>query len=283
MSTFTLGLDYGTGSVRAILVNTRTGEEIATSVFDYPHGTGGVITSERDPDVARQHPKDYADGAVATVRAVLAEAAQKGITPDQIIGIGVDTTGSTPIPVDGRGVPLAFDPRFENDLSAMAWLWKDHTSHAEAAEITEVAGRMHPEYLAKIGGRYSSEWFWARSATAYPRGFQACLMSRRRWVEFADYDAGGTLVQELSTARTRFAGGFVPRGTRRFSMPRGAGIRTWKFFSRHSIPSIELRAENAFAGILDSLHGGGSGRDALRGMGGEAGIEGRDSGGGGGV
>ena len=186
MSTYSLGLDYGTGSVRAILVNTRTGEEIATSVFDYPHGTGGVITSERDPNLARQHPRDYADGAVTTVRAVLAEAAKKGVAPDQIIGIGVDTTGSTPIPVDARGVPLAFDPRFEKNPAALAWLWKDHTSHAEAEEITAVATKMHPEYMAKIGGRYSSEWFWAKilhCARTAPDVFDAAAT----WVEFADY------------------------------------------------------------------------------------------------
>src|SRR4051794_24734554 len=102
MPTYSLGLDYGTGSVRAILVNTKTGEEIATAVFDYPHGVGGVMISERDPNLARQHPADYSAGAVTTVQAVMAEAARKGIKPDEVIGIGVDTTGSTPIPVDAR-------------------------------------------------------------------------------------------------------------------------------------------------------------------------------------
>lgn len=186
MTTCSLGLDYGTGSVRAILVSTATGEEIATAVFDYPHGIGGVVVSQRDPNLARQHPADYSAGAVATIQTVLAEAGRKGIPSQQIVGIGVDTTGSTPIPVDAHGVPLAFDPRFENNPDAFAWLWKDHTSHAEAEEITAVAAKMHPEYLAKIGGRYSSEWFWAKvlhCARVAPDVFDAAAT----WVEFADY------------------------------------------------------------------------------------------------
>src|SRR5215469_6773208 len=100
---YTLGLDYGTGSVRAILVNAQTGEEVATSTFDYPHGVAGVVISERDPNLARQHPADYEAGAIATIQAVLKDAAKKGIKAEEVIGIGVDTTGSTPIPVDAKG------------------------------------------------------------------------------------------------------------------------------------------------------------------------------------
>jgi len=124
---FTIGLDYGTGSVRAILVNTATGEEVATSTFDYPHGVGGVVISKKDPNLARQHPADYEAGAIATVKAVLKAGAKRKVKPEQVIAIGVDTTGSTPIPVNADGVPLALTKKFKNDPNAYAWLWKDHT------------------------------------------------------------------------------------------------------------------------------------------------------------
>ena len=186
----TIGLDFGTNSVRALLVAAATGEEVATSVFDYPSGEKGVILDSRNPDLARQHPKDYLDGTVAVVRDVLAQAAERGdFSPEQVIGIGVDTTGSTPLPVDAQGVPLAFQPEFEDNPAAMAWLWKDHTGHAEAAEITALAAEKRPQYLLKCGGAYSSEWFWSKllkmKRTA-PEVFQAA----HSWVEHADWMTG---------------------------------------------------------------------------------------------
>ncbi|HEY4329037.1 MAG TPA: ribulokinase [Phycisphaerae bacterium] len=183
---YTIGLDYGTGSVRAVLVNTANGNEVAASVFEYPHGVAGVVIDKKDPNLARQHPADYAAGAMATVKAVMRAGAKKKIKPQQVVGIGVDTTGSTPIPVDAAGVPLGLTKRFKNNPAAYAWLWKDHTSHAEAEEITALAAKMHPEYLAKIGGRYSSEWFWAKvlhCARVAPEVFDAAAS----WVEFTDY------------------------------------------------------------------------------------------------
>ena len=187
---YTIGLDFGTNSVRALLVAAATGEEVATSVFDYPSGEKGVILDDRNPDLARQHPKDYLDGTVAVVRDVLAQAAERGdFSPEQVIGIGVDTTGSTPLPVDAQGVPLAFQPEFEDNPAAMAWLWKDHTGHAEAAEITALAAEKRPQYLLKCGGAYSSEWFWSKllkmKRTA-PEVFQAA----HSWVEHADWMTG---------------------------------------------------------------------------------------------
>jgi L-ribulokinase len=184
--TFTIGLDYGTNSVRALLVNTATGEEVATHIFNYPHGSAGIILDPKDPDLARQNPQDYLDGALAGIRNVLADGAKKGVKSEQVVGIGVDTTGSTPMPVDASGTPLAFSERFKNEPAAMAWLWKDHTSHAEAAEFTAVAERMRPNYLAKCGGRYSSEWFWSKilhCARVAPTVFDAAYT----WVEFADW------------------------------------------------------------------------------------------------
>ncbi|MBV9850070.1 MAG: ribulokinase [Armatimonadetes bacterium] len=187
MSQYAIGLDYGTNSVRGLLVDVRTGEEIATSVFPYPHGQAGILLDPRDPDLARQHPQDYLDGALAVITEVLRQAASRpGFAPGQVIGLGVDTTGSTPIPVDANGTSLALTPRFAGSLSAMAWLWKDHTGHAEAAEITALAEQIRPQYLAKCGGTYSAEWYWAkvfRCLRADPDVFDAA----HTWVEHADW------------------------------------------------------------------------------------------------
>ena len=187
MSKFVLGLDYGTNSVRALLVDVRTGEEIATRVYDYPSGQAGIILDDRDPDLARQHPRDYLLGMEAVIAGVLADAAARpGFAANQVVGIGVDTTGSTPLPVDKHGTPLALLPEFEDNPAAMAYLWKDHTGHAEAAEITAVAAKMRPQYLAKCGGAYSAEWFWAkilRCLHANPEIFTAAYT----WVEHADW------------------------------------------------------------------------------------------------
>lgn len=186
-ASYTIGLDYGTNSVRALIVNTANGREVGTAVWEYEHGTQGVILS-RDPNLARQHPADYLKGAEVTIRQALAEAKRnvRGFKPDQVVGIGVDTTGSTPLPVDAQGQPLAFQKKFARNLAAMAWLWKDHTSVAEAEEITALARQIRPHYLAKCGGTYSSEWFFSKilhCLRTAPEVFEAAYT----WVELADY------------------------------------------------------------------------------------------------
>jgi len=187
VSKYSIGLDYGTSSVRGLLVDVQSGEEIASSVFPYSHGKGGIQTDERDPDVARQHPQDYLDGAESVIKGVLEQAASRpGFAPDQVVGIGVDTTGSTPMPVDADGTPLALKPEFEGNRAAMVYLWKDHTGHAEAAEITALAAKTRPQYLAKCGGTYSAEWYWAkvlRCLRADPEVFEAA----HTWVEHSDW------------------------------------------------------------------------------------------------
>ena len=184
---YAIGLDYGTNSVRALVVNTVHGREVGTSVWNYEHGTAGVILG-RDPNLARQHPADYVKGAEITIKQALATAKKsvKSFSADQVIGIGVDTTGSTPLPVDTKGQPLAFDKRFAKNPAAMAWLWKDHTGVAEAAEITALAKKIRPQYLAKCGGIYSSEWFFSKilhCLRTAPEVFNAA----HSWVELADY------------------------------------------------------------------------------------------------
>jgi len=179
---YALGLDYGTNSVRALLVDVADGTEVATSVYDYPSGNAGVIEDDSDPNLARQNAADYFDGFYATVKGVLS---QSKVDPADIIGIGVDTTGSTPVPVDRNCVPLSLNPEVSKNPAAHAWLWKDHTSYAEAAEITEKAREQGMPYLAKCGGVYSSEWFWSKilkCARVAPGVFEEAYS----WVELAD-------------------------------------------------------------------------------------------------
>jgi L-ribulokinase len=188
MSRYAIGLDYGTNSCRSLLVDLDTGEELGSVVFPYPSGELGILTDPSDPNVARQNPQDYLDGMVAIITGALAQAkdARPGFDPAEVIGIGVDTTGSTPIPVDAEGTPLALKPEFSGNLNAHVWLWKDHTAHAEAAAITEIAARMRPPYLAKCGGIYSSEWWWSkiwRCLKVDPAVFAAA----HSWVEHCDW------------------------------------------------------------------------------------------------
>lgn len=183
MSTkYTIGVDYGTNSVRALIVDITNGEEVGTGVWNYETGEAGIHLDPNDVHLARQNPADYQKGFYESVRLALADA--EDLDRSKIIGIGVDTTGSTPLPIAADGVALALKPEFKGNLHAMAWLWKDHTGYAEAAEITEKAAN-YP-YLKKCGGTYSSEWFWSkilRCKRVAPEVFAAA----HSWVELQDY------------------------------------------------------------------------------------------------
>lgn len=184
---YTIGLDFGTNSVRALVVDVSDGRELGSSIWEYQHGQAGILLDSADPDLARQHPADYVTGIEKTIIGALQQASQdQHFSSSRVIGIGVDTTGSTPIPVDQTGTPLGLNEQFQKNLHAMVWLWKDHTSHAEAEQLTQTAAHHRPHYLAKCGGRYSSEWFWAkilRCARVAPEVFDAAYT----WVELADW------------------------------------------------------------------------------------------------
>ncbi|HEX5475356.1 MAG TPA: ribulokinase [Vicinamibacterales bacterium] len=184
---FTIGIDYGTNSVRAVVVDCANGEAAGTGVFHYPSGDRGVLLDPRQPHLARQNPADYLDGLRESVLAALADAERStAFSRREVIGIGVDTTGSTPLPLDARARPLALDPRWTGNLAAQAWLWKDHTAAAEAAAITDMARRTAPAYLAVVGGTYSSEWWWSKiwhCLNVAPDVFEAAAS----WVELADF------------------------------------------------------------------------------------------------
>ncbi len=184
---FAIGIDYGSNSVRCVVVNLQTGDECGTAVFNYPSGQQGVLTDPANPHVARQSPVDFVAGLEKTVVPALEQAeTTDGFSRQNVIGIGVDTTGSTPIPVDASMTPLAMLDAFKNNLNAQAWMWKDHSSMDEAERMTAVAAKHRPQYLAKCGGTYSSEWFFAK--------LWHCLNVDRNvfeaahsWIEFADF------------------------------------------------------------------------------------------------
>ncbi len=184
---FTLGIDYGTNSVRALVVRASDGAEFGSAVVNYPSGTQGVLLDPRDHNLARQHPGDYLFGLERSVTAALAAARKRrGFSAAQVIGIGVDTTGSSPMPVDARNQPLALHRKWKKNLHAQCWLWKDHTGVREAARITELAAEHRPQFIAKCGNTYSSEWFWSKiwhCLNVAPEVFAAA----HSWVELADW------------------------------------------------------------------------------------------------
>ncbi len=188
MKKYSLGIDFGTNSCRSLLVELSTGTELGSVVFNYPSGTLGILTDVKDPHVARQNPQDYLDGLETSIKGAIEQARQADpeFDPAEILGIGVDSTGSTPIPVNAEGTPLGLLPEFKDNLNAMVWLWKDHTSHEEAAKITEIAAQHRPQYLAKCGGTYSSEWWWSKiwhCKNIAPDVFDAAYS----WVEHCDW------------------------------------------------------------------------------------------------
>jgi L-ribulokinase len=184
---YTLGIDFGTNSARALVVRCRDGAELGTCVAGYRSGRQGVLLDPKDAHLARQHPGDYLAAMDESVRGALGAAAKtRGFSAAEIIGVGVDTTGSSPIPVDRGNRPLASQGKWRRNLAAQCWLWKDHTSWREAARITETAAKLRPEYIAKCGNRYSSEWFWSKiwhCLNVAPAVFKEAYS----WVELADW------------------------------------------------------------------------------------------------
>ena len=157
---YVIGLDYGSDSARAVIVNAETGEELASSVKYYPRWMEGkycVPTANQ----YRQHPQDYIDALEYTVKDALSKCPAG--TGEQDVGIAFDTTGSTPVFTDKEGTPLSLLPEFAENPNAMFVLWKDHTAIKEAEEINNLCARWDIDYSSYEGGIYSSEWFWAKA------------------------------------------------------------------------------------------------------------------------
>ncbi len=199
---FVIGIDFGTNSCRSLLVDAANGKELSSHVFPYPSGTDGVILDSSDPSLARQNPADYLAGIEASVKGAVEKArAHPEFSPEGVIGIGIDTTGSSPMPVDETGQALCFQERFRDNPAAMVWLWKDHTSYREAARVTELASAVRPRYLARIGGAYSSEWWWSKilhCKNVAKEVFDAAYS----WVEICDW-IPGVLTGEISPRRLK--------------------------------------------------------------------------------
>jgi len=197
MASYVIGLDYGTDSVRAIIVEATSGKEIAASVFYYPRWRDHLFCNAAQNQF-RQHPQDYIDGLVSTIQDCLGQAGES--VRKDIKGIAVDTTGSTPIAVDKTGKPLSLTPGFEKNPNAMFVLWKDHTAVKEAGEINAHAEKFNTNYLQYVGGIYSSEWFWAKLLHVL-REDEAVRRACHSWVEHCDWIpfllTGGTDVNRL--------------------------------------------------------------------------------------
>nr|WP_207435119.1 ribulokinase [Sabulibacter ruber] len=180
---YVIGVDYGTDSVRAIIVDAISGVEVASSTFSYPRWKEGLYCNATTNQF-RQHPLDYVEGLENTITDCLRLAGAS--VQQNIRAISIDTTGSTPVAVDAAGIPLALHPAFQENPNAMFVLWKDHTSVQEAAEINAHAQHFETNYLQYVGGIYSSEWFWAKLLHVL-REDPAVRDASYTWVEHCDW------------------------------------------------------------------------------------------------
>lgn len=180
---YTIGLDYGTDSVRSLIVNTENGKEVASAVFEYPRWKKQMYCDASN-NRFRQHPQDYLDGLEYTIVQAM-KMAPAGVA-ENIVGISVDTTGSTPIAVDEKGTPLSLTAGFEENPNAMFVLWKDHTGVNEAEEINQLAKTWNVDFTKFEGGVYSSEWFWAKLLHVI-REDAGVFRSAASWIEHCDW------------------------------------------------------------------------------------------------
>ena len=181
-----LGIDFGSTSVRVLTMELESGKVLHTETQEYKEGENGVLTSESDGLLARQSAADYVESMQKALSKVKIKNNALGIEMSSVAGIGVDATGSTPLPVDKSMIPLSFAVEFHHNLNAYAWMWKDHTSHKEADFITKMVKEKRPHYLDKIGGAYSSEWFWAKILHCRNTD-KKVFDSAYTWLELSDY------------------------------------------------------------------------------------------------
>ena len=194
---YVIGVDYGTDSVRSVIVNAANGTEVASSVFYYPRWKQGKYCDPAN-NRFRQHPADFIEGLEQSILASLRTAGDD--VRKNVKAISIDTTGSTPVAVDASGTPLALLKEFENNPNAMFILWKDHTATTEAAQINEHAEKFDINYLQYVGGIYSSEWFWAKLLHIL-RVDEEVRKATYSWVEHCDWIpfllTGGTEAGEI--------------------------------------------------------------------------------------
>jgi L-ribulokinase len=202
---YVIGLDYGTDSVRALVVNALTGEEVASEVFYYPRWKKGLYCDPAQSQY-RQHPLDYLEGLEQAILGTLAQVGPE--VAASVVGISVDTTGSTPVAVNAQGTPLSLTPEFAENPHGMFILWKDHTANAEAEEINQLARQWSVDYTQYVGGVYSSEWFWAKILRTL-RVDEQVRAAAFSWVEHCDWISAELCghTDPLSLRRSRCAAG----------------------------------------------------------------------------
>ena len=246
-NSFVIGLDYGSDSVRALIVNAQAGEEVATSVHYYTRWAKGLYCVPEQSQY-RQHPLDYIEGLEIATKKALKKAGKD--VAQNIVGISVDTTGSTPVAVDVHGKPLSLLTEFADNPNGMFILWKDHTANKEAEEINILAHRWKTDFTKFVGGIYSAEWFWAkilRTLRVESQNFASAAFS---WMEHCDWISaeltGNT--NPLSIKRSRCAAGHKAMWNEEFEGlpseefletldPKLKGLRNRLF--RHSFTSDE--------------------------------------------
>ena len=183
MATYAMGLDYGTDSIRALLVDALSGAEVASNVVFYPRWKKGLYCQPAK-DQFRQHPLDYLESLEQAIQGLWRKAPAGAAR--QVAGISFDTTGSTPIALDSDGVALALKPQFAENPNAMFVLWKDHTAIREAQQITAASNRSAEGFLKYAGGIYSSEWYWAKALHVL-REDPSVAADTYIWVEHCDW------------------------------------------------------------------------------------------------
>jgi len=191
---YTIGIDFGTLSARAVLADIHTGKVLTDAVFEYPHGvmdsalpSGKVLPA----DFALQHPADYLEAFGKTVSEVIGKS---GVSEDEIIGIGIDFTTCTLIPVKADGTPLCFDERFKDDPHAYVKLWKHHAAQPQADILNEAAEKFAPQILERLGGRTSSEWL-------FPKVMEVLEKSPEVYENTAYFIEGGDFIAWMLTGK----------------------------------------------------------------------------------
>jgi L-ribulokinase len=181
-----LGIDFGSTAVRVLAMELESGKVLNSVEQAYEGGENGVFLSSSDSLLARQSAADYVSSMKKALQKLKSENKKLNIEMSAVSGIGVDATGSTPLPVTEEMTPLSSLEHFKNNLNAYAWMWKDHTSYAEADLITETSKKIRPQYLDKVGGAYSSEWFWAKILHCRNED-KAVFDAAYTWLELSDF------------------------------------------------------------------------------------------------
>lgn len=181
-----LGIDFGSSAVRVLSLDLESGKVLNSVEQAYQQGENGVFISDKDSLLARQNPEDYLKSLEFALNKTVVENRSIGVEMSAVAGIGVDATGSTPLPITKDMQALNSIDEFKDNLNAYSWMWKDHTSYKEADEITTKITELRPKYLDKIGGAYSSEWFWAK--ILHCRNIDKKVFdSAYTWLELSDF------------------------------------------------------------------------------------------------